>query len=157
MIVVLTGLILSTGIGSFLSDRWPAASAWQCRIPPALVAFLVVLYFFVVLPVMHSWIAMLLWQRVLICLMLISPPGIALGFCFPTGLRWVTATSGERDLPWMWALNGAAGTLGSFVAMMVSMDSSIGVCVLVGAAFYLVAAAVLPRGSSPGRSLASPV
>jgi hypothetical protein len=149
MIVVLTGLILSTGIGSFLSDRWPAASAWQCRVPPAVVALLVVLYYFAVLPATHAWIAMHLWQRILICILLISPPGIALGFCFPIGLRWVASTSGERDLPWMWALNGAAGTLGSFVAMMVSMDSSIGACVLVGATFYLLAAVALPRGRAP--------
>jgi hypothetical protein len=46
----------------------------------------------------------------------------------------------------MWALNGAAGTLGSFVAMLISMETSIGTCVLTAAAFYLLAALVpLPR------------
>ena len=75
---------------------------------------------------MHAYTAALLWQRVLICLMLITPPGFMLGFCFPIGLRWMAAIHQEHNLPWMWALNGAAGTLGSFVAMLVSMETSIG-------------------------------
>ncbi|MGB6692340.1 MAG: hypothetical protein WBE76_31250 [Terracidiphilus sp.] len=145
MVVVLAGLILSTGVGSFVSDRWPVKSDWQGRIPPAAGALLVALYFSLVLPVMHAYTAALLWQRALICLLLIAPPGFVMGFCFPIGLRWMKALSQERNLPWMWALNGAAGTLGSFVAMLVSMETSIGTCVLTGAAFYVLAAVVVPR------------
>ena len=146
MVVVLAGLILSTGVGSFVSDRWPASATWQLRILPAASATLVVLYFALVLPVIHAYTAAMLWQRVLICLMLITPPGFMLGFCFPIGLRWMAAIHQEHNLPWMWALNGAAGTLGSFVAMLISMETSIGTCVLTAAAFYLLAGAVpLPR------------
>ncbi|HUB51950.1 MAG TPA: hypothetical protein VL986_07380, partial [Terracidiphilus sp.] len=154
MVVVLAGLILSAGIGSFVSDYWPAQSAWQCRIPPIAGVVLVVLYFFLVLPVIHACVAAPLWQRAGICLLLISPAGFALGFCFPVGLRWMTALSQQHNLPWMWALNGAAGTLGSFVAMLVSMETSIGVCVLTGAGLYLVAALMLPN-RAPARAVAS--
>jgi hypothetical protein len=152
MIVVLAGLILSAGAGSFASDFWPARSAWQCRIPPIASVLLVVLYFTLVLPVIHACDAAPLWQRAGICLLLISPSGFALGFCFPVGLRWMTGLSQQRNLPWMWALNGAAGTLGSFVAMLISMETSVGICVLTGAGFYLAAAVVLPRGISPPSS-----
>lgn len=148
LVVVLAGLILSSGVGSFVSDRWSVQSAWQGRIPPAAGALLVVLYSSLVLPVMHAYTADLLWQRVLICLLLIAPPGFVMGFCFPIGLRWMKALSQEHNLPWMWALNGAAGTLGSFVAMLVSMETSIGTCVLTGAAFYVLAAVVVPRWRS---------
>jgi hypothetical protein len=56
----------------------------------------------------------------------------------------------------MWALNGAAGTLGSFVAMLISMETSIGTCVLTAAAFYLLAALVpLPRRMEMNREGAS--
>jgi hypothetical protein len=144
LVVVLAGLILSTGVGSLVSDRWPTSSAWQCRIPPFAGTLLILLYFAIVLPVMHAYTAALLWERVLISLLLIAPSGFALGFCFPIGLRWVTARGHQHNLPWMWALNGAAGTLGSFVAMLLSMETSIGTCVLTGAALYLVAALVIP-------------
>lgn len=155
MVVVLAGLILSAGLGSFASDRWPVRSAWQCRIPPLAGVLLVALYFILVLPVIHAYVASLLWQRAAICLLLISPPGFALGFCFPIGLRWMTALSQQHNLPWMWALNGAAGTLGSFVAMLISMETSIGTCVLTGAGLYLLAAVALPHGPS-ARSLSAP-
>lgn len=155
LVVVLAGLILSTGLGSLASDHWPATSAWRCRIPPVAGALLVVLYFFVALPVMHAYTAALLWQRALICLLLIGPSGIALGFCFPIGLRWMKTLSQDRNLPWMWALNGAAGTLGSFVAMLVSMETSIGTCLLTGAAFYLLAGLAVPN-RAPDVPLPSP-
>ena len=146
MVVVLAGLILSSGVGSFVSDFWPTSLAWQLRIPPAAGAVLLILYFALVLPSMHAYTAALLWQRVLICLILITPPGFMLGFCFPIGLRWMAANRQEHNLPWMWALNGAAGTLGSFVAMLVSMETSIGACLLMGTAFYMLAALVpLPQ------------
>jgi hypothetical protein len=44
----------------------------------------------------------------------------------------------------MWALNGAAGTLGSFIAIVLSMDTSIATCTLAGVACYLLAAAAMP-------------
>jgi hypothetical protein len=152
MVVVLAGLILSAGLGSFASDYWPAKSAWRCRIPPIAGAVMTGAYFLVVLPVIHGYTSALLWQRILICLMMIAPPGFALGFCFPVGLRWMTSLHQQHNMPWMWALNGAAGTLGSFVAMIISMETSIGTCVLVGAGLYLVAAVSIPgriRVASP--------
>lgn len=145
MVVVLAGLILSTGIGSLVSDRWPAHSAWQRRIPPFASAVLILTYCELVLPVVHGFIAALFWQRVLLCLLLIAPVGFALGFCFPIGLRWMKALAQEHNMPWMWALNGAAGTLGSFVAMLLSIETSIGVCALTGGALYLLAALAVPR------------
>jgi len=65
--------------------------------------------------------------------------------CFPIGLRWIAALSQQRNLPGMWAVNSAAGTLGSFVAVLISMETRIGTYVLAGAAFYLLAAVVVHR------------
>jgi hypothetical protein len=144
MVVVLGGLILSAGLGSLASDSWPVKSTWQSRIPTIAVSLLVVLYSLAVLPVIHAFIAGVLWQRVLVCLVLVFSCGFLQGFCFPVGMRWMTALSQERNLPWMWALNGAAGTLGSFVAIIISMDTSIGTCVLTGAACYLLAGLLMP-------------
>src|ERR1035438_5908319 len=144
MVVVLGGLILSTGVGSLASDRWQLKASWRSRVPALGAALVVVAYSLAVLPVMHAFTADLLWQRVLICLALVSPCGFLLGFCFPVGMRWLTALRQEKNLPWMWALNGAAGTLGSFVAIVVSMETSINTCVLTGAAFYFLAGCVMP-------------
>ena len=70
-----------------------------------------------------------------------------MGFCFPVGLRWIRAVRGAETLPWLWALNGAASVLGSFVALMLSMQTSITTSVIAGAVCYLVAAIALPAKS----------
>jgi len=157
MVAVLGGLILSTGLGSLASDRWPVRAAWQSRTPAIVASFFVVLYSLLVLPVIHTFIAGVLWQRVLICLALVLFSGFFLGFCFPVGMRWMNALSQERNLPWMWALNGAAGTLGGFVAILISMDTSIKTCVLVGAACYLLAGLFMPAGAAGNPSQSEPV
>ena len=156
LVVVLAGLILSTGLGSLLSDRWPVKSSWNSRAPAFLAALLVALYSVVVVPVTHLYTAGLLWQRVLVCLGLVTPCGLLLGFCFPVGMRWMNTLAQDRNLPWMWALNGAAATLGSFVAMLISMDADIGTCVLSGAACYLAAGLAMPaRAAEPVTELES--
>jgi hypothetical protein len=144
MVVVLGGLILSAGTGSLASDMWQLKASWQSRVPALVAAFSVVAYSLAVLPVMHAFTADLLWQRILICLALVSPCGFLLGFCFPVGMRWMNALSQGRNLPWMWALNGAAGTLASFIAILISMDLSIRFCVLTGAGCYLLAGLAMP-------------
>jgi hypothetical protein len=144
LVVVLGGLIFSTGAGSLLSDKWQLKSSWQSRVPAVVAAMVVVVYSLAVLPVTHAFTAGFVWQRVCISLALVAPCGLLLGFCFPVGMRWLATLSQERNLPWMWAVNGAAGTLGSFVAILISMDVSIASCVLTGAGCYLIAGLALP-------------
>jgi predicted membrane-bound spermidine synthase len=144
LVVVLAGLIFSTGIGSLASDQLQLTSRWHSRLPAMVASLLILLYSFAVMPVVHSYTAGVLWQRVATSLALVTPCGFLLGFCFPVGMRWMTALRQEKNLPWMWALNGAAGTLGSFVAIVVSMETSINTCVLTGAACYFLAGCVMP-------------
>ena len=148
LVVVLAGLILSTGIGSLVSDRLRVKSIIASRGPAFAATLILCLYSAAVLPVIHRFIVQGFWQRAALSLLLVAPSGFLMGFCFPVGLRWMSALKQERNLPWMWALNGAAATLGSFVAIIISMESTITVCALVGAACYLIATIVLPWSPS---------
>ncbi len=143
-VVGLAGLILSTGIGSLISDRLSLATAITSRLPALGVVLMVSLYTAAVIPLIHRFTAAMLPQRVLLSLALIIPCGLVMGFCFPVGMRWMTALKQEDNLPWMWALNGAAATLGSFIAILISMETTITICALTGAGWYLLAAAALP-------------
>jgi hypothetical protein len=144
LVVVLAGLILSTGVGSLVSDRLALASSAASRTPALAVTLILILYSVVVLPVIHRFIADTLWPRALLSVALVAPCGFLMGFCFPVGLRWMIVLKQEENLPWMWALNGAAATLGSFVAIVISMETSIATCARIGATCYLLAAIVLP-------------
>jgi MFS family permease len=114
MVVVLAGLILSTGAGSLVSDRWQLKASWRSRVPALVAACAVVLYSLAVVPAIHAFTAGLLWQRVLICLALVCPCGFLLGFCFPVGMRWLKALSQGRNLPWMWGTERRSWNAGEF-------------------------------------------
>jgi hypothetical protein len=145
LVVVLAGLILFAGLGSFISDRLQVNVSSTVRILPILTAIVVLLYSMAVIPVIHWFVAGVLWQRALVSLLLVAPCGTLMGFCFPLGLRWMNVLKQEKALPWMWALNGAASTLGSSVAILISMSTSITACVVTGAALYLLAGLLLLR------------
>jgi hypothetical protein len=51
MIVVLAGLILSTGLGSLASDKWKLETSWRTRVPALGASLLVLLYSFAAIPV----------------------------------------------------------------------------------------------------------
>jgi hypothetical protein len=144
LVVVLAGLIISAGVGSLISDRLPLNSSASSRVPAFLVAILIALYSVSAVPIIHRYIAGMLWERAILSLAMVAPCGFLMGFCFPTGLRWMVLLGQKQNLPWMWALNGAAATLGSFLAIVISMETSITACMLTGAACYVLAGLTLP-------------
>lgn len=147
--VVLAGLILAAGLGSLASDRWPLTSALRSRGPALFSALALAAYALVVLPAIHAAVAGVLWQRIVVSLLLVLPCGFSMGFCFPVGLRWATKLGQEANLPWMWALNGAASVLASFIAMAISTETSIRTCVLTGAACYALGGMLLSGKITP--------
>lgn len=146
LVVVLMGLIVSTGIGSLVSDGLSMSSSWVVRLPALASALVILLYAVLVVPAIHCFVAGLLWERVAVCLLLVAPCGFAMGFCFPVGLRWMKKLHQQSSLPWMWAVNGAASVLAGSLAILVSMETNIINCVLAGAGCYALAAiSLLPE------------
>jgi len=141
--VVLAGLILFAGLGSLASDRVSISSNLASRAPALLSALALAVYSLVVLPAIHGAVGGVLWQRIAVSLALVAPCGFIMGFCFPVGMRWATRLGQEGNLPWMWALNGAASVLASFIAMAISTETSIRACVLTGVACYALGGILL--------------
>ena len=139
----LFGIILSTGIGSLLSERIhlssnPRIIVWACL----LGGYLALLPFWFPSVVM-SYEGGPLLVRVFVSLTAIVPSGLLMGFGFPTGMRLVTAID-ARPTPWFWAVNGAAGVLAASIAVATSIAFSINVSLWVGAVCYL---AIAPIGA----------
>jgi SAM-dependent methyltransferase len=139
LVVVLAGLILATGMGSLLSDRLHVGSRWASRWPALLTAVAIFVAAALIIPAIHRFVAGQLWERVAVSLSLLGPCGLLMGLCFPVGLRRVSQLNQKTNLPWMWAVNGAASVLASFLAILVSMETSILDCLLAGAVCYALA------------------
>ena len=105
--------------------------------------------------------------RALVCVLVILPAGVLMGFGFPTGMRLVSALD-RRPMPWFWGINGAASVLASALAVGGSIALGIGATLTAGAICYFLlipAALVLasqaktaniagaPRARVPSREL----
>jgi hypothetical protein len=75
--------------------------------------------------------------RGLVCVAVIAPAGLLMGFGFPTGMNFITAVD-RRPTPWFWGINGASGVLASTVAVACSVAYGIGATLALGAVCYLL-------------------
>jgi hypothetical protein len=135
----LFGLILSTGIGSLISDRWPLTRARALIAWCALTALYLAILPLALPHIVLAYEALPITGRAAIAVALIAPLGLLMGFGFPTGMRLVNAID-PRPTPWFWAINGAAGVLAASIAVLVSIALSISASLWLGAACYLVLA-----------------
>lgn len=151
--VVLFSLILSTGLGSLLSERVALDSPGRLAGWAALSAA----YLFT-LPL---WLPALLLQldgsgliaRAGFCVVVLAPAGVLMGFGFPTGMRLVSAIS-TRPTPWFWGINGAAGVLAASVAVIISIAYGIDTTLRIGALCYLLVAVPALALASAGHETA---
>jgi hypothetical protein len=92
-------------------------------------------------PLFTATLGFPLAARLVLSAAAIAPVGFAMGLCFPLGmLRF-----GDRNKPWFWALNGAAGVLASAVSLALSMEIGFAKVAYLGAAAYGIAHAAFRR------------
>ena len=135
--VLLLTLILSAGLGSMLSDRLPLDTTYKFALWAVLTSasiMLLPLWFKNVFP---PFAAAPLMTKIALCVTLIAPTGLLMGFGFPSGMRLV-AHSDRRPAPWFWGVNGAAGVLASIFAVCSNIAFGISVTLYIGAALYLM-------------------
>jgi spermidine synthase len=146
--LVITILLISSGIGSLLSSRVRARQgvvvlAAVCGI----VAFLVFAQFGLS-PVLRSALGLPLALKAVIAALLIAPLGICLGVPFPAGL----ASLGERRrgiLPWAWGVNGALSVAGSVLTRLISTSAGF-TAVIAGVGILYVLAGLTFRANERG-------
>jgi hypothetical protein len=157
--IVLFSVILATGIGSLLSEKGVSLSARSLLAwPLALAAYLALLPLWMGNVLDQTETGSLI-ERAAVCLALVVPAGIVMGFMFPTGMRLCMRID-TRTTPWLWAVNGAAGVLASGCAVLVSIETSLNWSLWVGAVGYALVAGVGPmllvsQGAPAATTLAS--
>jgi hypothetical protein len=138
--LVLTGMLVCSGLGSMLADRL-AASA---RRAVAWAALLVCCWCGAVLLGLQPAILATLdlpWPaRAALVLGLLAPVSVALGLPFPLGL----ARTGGGMLPWAWGLNGAFSVVATPLANLIAREAGFSRVLLVAALLYLFTLVTFP-------------
>ena len=135
--VGLFAIILSTGVGSLISDRLPLSSPRRVMLwSGALACYLGALPFWLPLFV-GVFEASPIVIRAAAAVLMVGPLGLLMGFGFPTGMALVNALD-TRPTPWFWAINGAAGVLAASIAVAVNIAFSISTSIWLSAFCYLL-------------------
>jgi hypothetical protein len=139
---VLFSLILTTGIGSLISDKLPLDTR-----PRFVLWALLAAGYLAALPLwlptaLHVFESAALMVRAPLCVVVIAPAGVLMGFGFPTGMRFISKVD-RTPTPWFWGINGAAGVLASSAAVAVSIAFGIYVTFLISAFCYVL---LIPAG-----------
>ncbi|MCB9897016.1 MAG: hypothetical protein H6825_03315 [Planctomycetes bacterium] len=148
--VVLVGLLVFSGLGALLAQRLAPRHAPRLALLAALAVAVTLLGGYELLSptMLHGTFAL----RVGCALLLLAPPGIAMGGVFPLAVRATASGPGDVARAFVW--NGAASVLAGPPAVMLAMDQGFGATLVVGTLCYVLAAFGLwrvlrSRASSP--------
>lgn len=163
--VVLATLLLTAGAGSLLTERFPwpqgggaAADALRRRrVLPlgAAIAGTILVIGLVTPAVVDLGVRHRLAVRILLAVVLVAPIGLVMGMVLPLGVRSLGLRN-PREVPWMWAINGAVSVFASVLATLLSIIFGIAATYLIGAVLYVAAAALLHRLSRLDAAQARP-
>jgi hypothetical protein len=141
LIVVLAGLLVSTGIGSALSPRCAATRAQVVKVALLAAVLLALLPFVLIGPLSHLTLAAPFAVRVIWTGGVAGISGLVLGMLFPAGLSFVHR---EYGTPLALALNGATAVVASVMVTALSVWAGTSVSFLFAGGMYLLAALVGP-------------
>ena len=132
--VILFSLMLSAGLGSFVSTKFDIKLKWVI-----LVLVIYIILFIAGFRFVEDFIiSRTLWQRFLYTVLLVIPLGFFMGMPFPKG---IAAVKEKRDeiTPWVWAINGCASVIGCIAAVILSIHLGFLVVIAISAMMYALA------------------
>jgi spermidine synthase len=151
--VTLFALLLSTGIGSLLSERWLAQRNRSLLVLGGALALLVAFYLFQVPVIVRHGMSWPIGVRAGITVVLLMPLGLCLGAMMPIGLRTVSAVTRHGDVfvAWSWAVNGFFSVVSSVLATILSMTIGFNMVLVTALVIYAIGIAALTRIPAPAR------
>lgn len=146
MTVVVFLLLLSSGAGSFASKQL-LKGPQKLRLVLGAIVGLLTLYSIRLHGLLRIFIGVAFTYKVTLCAVLVAPLGFLMGMAFPTGLKEIAglhATHSSRMknqmIAWAWAVNAAAGVLGSVLALISALGFGLNVTLGTAAGTYFAAA-----------------
>jgi hypothetical protein len=149
--IVLGTLLISGGLGSGLSQRWPETQLPQrVAIAAVCVAGLALVYGLVLPGLVPLLMGLPLAARILVVMVLVAVVGVPMGIPFPSALRLAGARAASSGIAFLWATNGAFSVIGSTLALVLAMSLGFQWALLVGVSMY-AGLAVLMRVVAGGK------
>ncbi len=134
----ISSLLFFSGLGSLVSGRL-LSKRYGHGLAAALVATLLLLYFFILPPLFQLAITLPPLWKILFFLLLIAPPAMAMGMPFPLGLERL-ANHSKSQAAWAWGINGSVSVMSTGLATIVAVEFGFSTVMLIACAAYGLAA-----------------
>lgn len=128
-------LLFTSGLGSYYSGKSQNNKKMRLAIPLVIAAILV-LYAFVLSPILTATIGIALPLKIMIAVVLLGTLGFFLGMPFPIGIDYLSGKNTD-DIPWAWALNGYFSVISTVLATIISVE--LGYLLLLSMAAFIYA------------------
>jgi predicted membrane-bound spermidine synthase len=141
---VLTVLLFSVGLGSWLVRRVPAAVAQRVAARRAqILTVVLVVCALALMPSVGGLVGASLGGRIAFAVAVLFPLGLLMGMQAPLGI--LVASSRSRSLvAWGWAINGAASVGATAIGTLLAMHIGFSFLLLVAAVAYFAASLLIP-------------
>jgi hypothetical protein len=139
--VILSCLLVGSGIGSLLTASATRRSAIRRLLTGALLAVLLSFAYLFILPtVFAAALGEPQSVRLLLSGLLIFPLGLVMGMPFPATLRLLGFDGAENSVPWAYAINASTSVFGSVLAVSLAMEFGFSTALVTGSFLYLAVA-----------------
>jgi len=138
---VLASLLVSSGCGSLLGQRFPRLERPATMLGLALLILLCAGSLPWLITISQPWSLPL--RSLFFCLM-VTLPGFFMGIPFPAGLRLLGRIA-PGLIPWAWAVNGTVSVLAPLLAVMAAMATGFRGVLILGAVAYFLAFIIIGR------------
>ncbi|MBI3611379.1 MAG: hypothetical protein HY204_11870 [Nitrospirae bacterium] len=156
--VVLFALLLSTGIGSYFTQKTSDSALRGSAVLGLLILLCVLFLFGVGTPhAVGAFRGSPTPVRILVATGILIPIGMVMGLAFPFGIRLASINKLSKITPWFWGINGATSVCASVLAVAIALSFGISAAFWTGFLFY---AAALPAflwasrvGATPNKKM----
>lgn len=135
--VVLSGILLFTGIGSYYTGTRSLDRIKLLRQGMFGTALLSVVWLVIMGFIIPATLGASLLVRICVALLSILPVGLFMGIPFATGLSYLEEKY-PRFIPWAWGINGLTSVMGSVLAIIIAMRIGFTVVVVLGCVTYVL-------------------
>ncbi|MBF0427704.1 MAG: hypothetical protein HQL94_02165, partial [Magnetococcales bacterium] len=135
--VLITGMLISTGLGSLVSGRYLMQAVTVMPYIFSAIAGILVCYGIV----LDAWLPIIgtLSWRTFACILLLFPLAFLMGFPFATGMSWLANLGKERFFLWAWGINGMFSVMGAVMVPLISVSVGLSANLFLAATLYLLA------------------
>jgi len=141
--VVLSAMLIFSGLGSFYCARYLGNPLRGVRIAAVIVAFWALLALLGLDFLMQTLLSAPFSVKLAVLTLIAAPLAFGLGMPFPLGL-YLFRGSHDHFLPWAWSLNGAFSVVATPAANLLAVSFGYTILLVLGLALYMITVFTYP-------------